>query len=149
MSEVELSGQQMIGLMQSEEARLQNLEKNLLTLKDMFTEHEKAIEALKEFQECEGVQTVFLPLGAGVYIEATVTETKKINASLTGSVLQKMPVDVVIKRLEIRRDSLIADARKVEADIQGIAANLQKMQSVLTQMARPPQHNHNGLNHNH
>jgi prefoldin alpha subunit len=77
MSDTEREIEQGIATLEALKVHIDNLQKQIATLEVSIQEHERAIETMESYKDMED-EEILVPIGAGVFIGARVSEKKAL-----------------------------------------------------------------------
>ena len=131
--EVKITGQQLIDTYRSDQANLERLQKKSQGLQKVISELAAALDSVKGIEKAEKDENILISLGAGVYAEAKIINTKTFKSSLAGNVL----VDTEAKKLA---ESLSEDLKKAGIENTKTLAQMQKTQQNMQAVSQMVQH---------
>lgn len=141
--EIRITFNQLLALYQNQSIQLENLRQNISSLSSLLLETDMASEALKALNK-PGKDEILFSLGAGIFIDATVGDLKKIKTNIGGNIIEEMTVSRALERLEKRKKSILNNIAKMREQEKQMVANLIEMEKVIQQIeqqrqsAKPP-----------
>jgi prefoldin alpha subunit len=144
--EIKVTGKQLIDTYRSDQAKMDVLQRRQQGLQHILSETILASEALKEIQKAKKDENILVSLGAGLYAEAKIGETKKLKNSLAGSVLVDEETGKALSKLQEEIEKIQKDLAGVQNERQKIVENMQSIAGILqesrkSQMARQSNEN--------
>ncbi len=140
--ELKVTPQNLVETFKSDEAKMNALQRRMQNMQQVMNEMVFAAEALKEIQKAKKDEPIMISLGAGVYAEAKISNTKEVKSSLAGNVLATTDTGKTLKKIESElkkaQEEVInmqKEIEKVDANMQGIAAIFQESQKIQAQRA--------------
>jgi len=131
--EIKVTGKQLVDTYRNDQIKLENLKKRSTDLRSVMGEMLTASESLKEMQKAKGDEKIMVSLGAGIYAEAKIANTKSVKTSLAGNILVEEKAEKAVERLEkeIARakkdlDSLGMEIQQTMRNMQGISEIIQR-----------------------
>lgn len=137
--ELKVTGKQLIETYRSDEAKMDVLQRRQQGLQHILSETILASEAIKEIQKSKKDESVLVSLGAGLYTEAKIVETKKLKISLAGSILVDEETDKALSKLQEEIGKIQKDLAKVQNERQKIVENMQSIAGILQESRKSAQ----------
>lgn len=107
--EVSLSGEQVMHFYNNEREKLKIIQNRQGSLQNLMNETLLTIEALNELKKAQKNEKILVPLGAGVFADATLNETQKVKISLGGNVILDAGIERALGDLDKRKNELEKD----------------------------------------
>lgn len=139
--EVKISGQQAIQLYQIERAKMETVQRKVESIQKIIIEMDAAISTLDSIKNAKQGDLFLVPLGAGVYTEARMENTKQVKASLAGSIMVNQDIEETLKKLGEQKGEALKSRSALQQEGQVIANNLNNLGLILQQMERQPAQN--------
>jgi len=136
MPEIKLSTQQVLQMFQGEQTKLEIIQRNRITLQNLIREQLLAIDSLNAVQNTKENEQIIVPLGAGVFLDASLKNNKEVQASITGDVIVKESIPKVINKIEARKKETIEKDMELAREQERIIQNLKNMERILQQASR-------------
>lgn len=133
--EVRLTGQQTVRLFESERAKIGVVQRKMESIQSIINELDNAVSALNEIKKTQKDSSFLVPLGAGVYIEAKLENTKKAKHSLAGSIMVDEKVDEIIKNLNVQKKEALQNVTTLQKEGQALSHNINNLGTILNQMS--------------
>ncbi|MCX6798987.1 MAG: prefoldin subunit alpha [Candidatus Diapherotrites archaeon] len=133
---VRLTGEQLLNAYRNEQARVEMLQKREQSVQQLLAEFAAAIDALKEIGGIGAENSVLVPLGAGVYAEARIADTKKVKSSLAGSVLLDKSAKETLQQLEEQRKNVEQESGKLVQEMRRTVQNLKNLGAILDEATK-------------
>lgn len=132
--QVKLTQQQLMQTFVGENNRLEEINRRIMELSAVLNELTMAIDALKAMKQDK--EKIMVPLGAGVFLEATAEKPREVVFSMTGGVLKTKKAEEVKKELETRKEALQKVFEANQAQRQRTATNVNTLSDVLREGQR-------------
>lgn len=134
-TEVRLTGQQTMRLFEAERAKMSVVQRKMESIQSIIGELNNAVSALNEIKKTQNDSSFLVPLGAGVYIEAKLENTKKAKHSLAGSIMVDEKVEEIIKKLNTQKKEALQNLEIMQKEGQALSLNINNLGTVLNQMS--------------
>ncbi|MBN2067160.1 MAG: hypothetical protein JW744_01690 [Candidatus Diapherotrites archaeon] len=131
--EIRLNQQQMLEAYRNEQSKLAFLQGRQAEMQQALMEIASAIDSISELGKAKKDEAILVSLGAGTYIEAKLSEMKKVKSGLAGNVLIEEDNEKVQKKLEMEREKVEASLAQLQKEMQTIANNLRGFESIFRQ----------------
>ncbi|MFH1240647.1 MAG: prefoldin subunit alpha [Candidatus Diapherotrites archaeon] len=132
--EIKLTGQQAVRLFESEKAKMGVVQRKMESIQGIISELNNAILALEEINKIKSEAPFLVPLGAGVYVEAKLENTKNAKHSLAGSIMIDEKVEEIVKKLNSQRKDALQNMGTLQKEGQALSSNLNNLGMILNQM---------------
>ena len=129
--EMKVTGQQLMDTYRNDQARLEGLEKKGKALQKVIVEMISALESVKGIGNTKEGEKTLISLGAGVYAEGTITNTKTLKSSIAGNVLIDTDIVKISKSLDEDLKKAGAEMTKTQTEMQKVQRNLQMVSQML------------------
>ena len=129
---VRLSGQQVAQLAQQERDKLGEINRRIASFHNFRNDMYGARDALVEIGKNGKGDKMLVNLGAGIFVHATIDETEKGIASLTGNVFRESSCKDLVKMLEKRIAEIDNAIEKASQEQQHALARLGQLEQVLS-----------------
>ncbi len=137
--ELKVTGKQLIDTYRGDQAKMDVLQRRQQGLQHILTETILASEAIKELQKAKKDDSVLVSLGAGLYTEAKIVQTKKLKSSLAGSVLVDEETGKALSKLQEEIEKIRNDLAKVQNERQQTVENMQSISGILNESRKSAQ----------
>jgi len=127
---VRLTGPQLVQLANQERNALEQVNRKISTFQNFRNELRGAIDALTELGKTEKPK-IMVNLGAGVYAEATIENTKTATTSITGNVFKDKPFKEVKETLEKKIKNVEKTLDKAGEEQQKILSRLNQLEQIM------------------
>jgi len=131
---ISLSQEQLIQMFQAEQEKMNSLNNSIQVTLQMLQENIGTLESLKTLKESKEKEEILVPLGANIFIKASLEKEKEIIMALTNEVTSKTSLEKAIKKLEEKEKKLAANHSGMVEEQQKIAINLQSLEKVIQSM---------------
>jgi len=121
----------MIETYRNDQAKLKSLQRRGQGLQEVLNEMLIALESVKEIQKASKDENMLVSLGAGVYAEAKIANTKTLKTSLAGRILVEAEADKTIEKFEKDIERARKDISATEAEMQKVTQNLQNVARII------------------
>jgi prefoldin alpha subunit len=108
----EISASEALARLREDEARLENLEKQMTAFVDLLDTIRASRNALETFPKEE--QNVLLPIGGGVYVHAKAGGASKVLMEVGGGVVLEKSVKEALNAMKERENSMSDNLRKMQ-----------------------------------
>ncbi len=98
-------------------------------------EHNRAIETIKYLRDLENGDELLVPVGAGSYIYAKLSDVSRIIVRIGGGISAEKDPESAIKHLEKKREELERSQQEMTNILQRIEMEAQKIQARLQEIA--------------
>jgi prefoldin alpha subunit len=95
--------------------QLGSIDYQLQYLQAAVVEYQKAKMTIEQLDKTEGKPEMLVPVGSGVFIYATATNTDKVLIDIGGSIIAEKTVDAAIKKIDSRIEDLQQNQEKLYA----------------------------------
>ena len=133
--EQEAEAQSLVLKLRQYQAQVELASQELALVRQAITEHEKAIETIKQLKKMEEGAELIVPIGAGTSIYVTLSNTEKIIVGLGGGVSAEKDPDASLEYLTEKRGELENSQREITGTLQKIEQEAQKLQTRLQEIA--------------
>jgi len=96
-------------------------------------ECESAINALEQLEKVKAEKTTLVPIGAGAYVHATISQVDKILMNLGAGVSAEKDSSAARETLTKRKDDLTKMYERLSEDLRGMHNEMQKLQLKIAQ----------------
>lgn len=127
---IELTGQQIVRLYQVEREKLSIIMQRVQAVQQAVLEMKGTVNALKELGK-EKPCSIMVPLGSGVFAEATVQNTEKTKVMLAGRVLLDFQVEKAVKLIEERLKQGSEELQKALAEQEKIVKSINNLAAII------------------
>ncbi|MFH1256307.1 MAG: hypothetical protein V1494_03355 [Candidatus Diapherotrites archaeon] len=140
---VNMSPQQVVELFEVERAKLNALNRDISMTVNARRDIQAAIDLLNEFQIGGKEAQVKVPIGAGLMVDATITNTKEVVSGVPGNVFLPKSADEAKKDLEKKAKAIDSELNAMSAEQQRIGGNIENLGNAINtikkQIARQQQ----------
>ena len=133
--ELKLTSQQTVRLFEAERAKMGVVQRKMESIQGIVMDLDNAISALEEIKKTKSGSPFLVPLGAGVYIEAKLENTKNAKHSLAGSIMVDEKVEEIIKKLNTQKKEALQNMEILQKEGQALSSNINNLGTVLNQMS--------------
>jgi prefoldin alpha subunit len=130
--EMKLNTAQMISLYQNQASALDATRSQLAAMQNMLRELSIAEQALKEVRKARKGEEVLLSVGAGIFINAKLSSTNEVVASIGEGVLEPMGIKKALARLEEQKEQVNVAIKKLEKQERALVGNLANLERALS-----------------
>lgn len=127
---VKLGVDQLLALHQNQRTQFQNLLQQINSMNNLLIETNLARDALKALDK-PGKDEVLFSLGAGVYIDATVADLKKVKTNIGGNTVTETTPKKALEKLEERAESIVKNLKKLREQEMQMRKNLAELENAL------------------
>ena len=131
--EIKVTQKQLLDTYRGDQIRFEQLQRRIGELGQVLNEMLLASESIREMQKAKVDESMMVSLGAGIYAEAKLADTKSVKSSLAGNVLVSESAEKALSKLEdeIKRarkdmDALNLEMGKTVQNLQGISEILRR-----------------------
>ncbi len=141
--EMKVTGQQLMDTYKNDQAKLEGLERKGKALQKVISEMISALDSVKGIKNTTEGENTLISLGAGIYAEGKITNTKTLKNSLAGNVLVNTDIETVSKNLEEDLKKAGTEMSKTQTEMQKVQRNLQMVSQMLQKGQQMMQENQN------
>ncbi len=141
--EMKVTGQQLMDTYRNDQARLKDIERKGKALQKVISEMISALDSVKGIKNTTEGENTLISLGAGVYAEGKITNTKTLKNSLAGNVLVNTDIATVSKNLDEDLKKAGTEMSKTQTEMQKVQRNLQMVSQMLQKGQQMMQENQN------
>ncbi|MDY6865785.1 MAG: prefoldin subunit alpha [Halobacteriota archaeon] len=123
--------QEMVLTLRQEQVKAEALTQQLTLIQSSVSEHDTAIEAIKHIKDLASGSELIVPIGAGTYVYATLSNIDKIIIELGSGVSAEKDPDGVVESLTKRRDELSETYKTMSEALVKTEENVQKLQNTV------------------
>lgn len=128
--EIRLTGQQVQEMFELERAKLNALMQRINEMQKAIMEIKASSEALKELRSQKNCKTL-VPLGAGVFVEATIENAETVKATLPGNIVINQTMEKTLKGLEKQVEEIGKEIDALDKERQAAATNVNSLGNML------------------
>lgn len=128
---VELSQNQAMTLLRNEQTRLEAMEREFLQFRAAWEETLKAKEAVTAIQKTKPNESIMIPLGAGIFAAASLSDNQNVQTTLAGGVLKKDSTSEALQKLENRQKEIEQQLNSLQKELEQTAANVNNLSNVI------------------
>ncbi len=128
---LEVSPEQMLSLYQNQRALLDSIEQQIQTAQAFLRETTMAEDALKEISESAKDKRVLFSVGAGVFIDTRLLDSKNVKAEIGGGAFKEMTIKKAMNRLDDRKEDIRKGLKKLAEREEKALASLKQMESAM------------------
>lgn len=143
LREVKVTGQQLMDTYRNDQIRLEELEKKGKALQKVITEMISTLDSVKEIKNTKEGENTLILLGAGIYVEGKITNTKTLKNSLAGKVLINTDIAKVLTSLDEDLKKAGSEMAKTQTEMQKVQRNLQMVSQMMQKGQQMMQENPN------
>jgi len=141
--EIKVTQKQLLDTYRGDQIRFEQLQRRIGELGQVLNEMLLASESIREMQKAKVDESMMVSLGAGIYAEAKLADTKSVKSSLAGNVLVSESAEKALSKLEdeIKRarkdmDALNLEMGKTVQNLQGISEILRRGREMQAMQSR-------------
>ncbi|MDO8538579.1 MAG: prefoldin subunit alpha [archaeon] len=108
-NEVSMSGEQVMNFYKNEREKLKIIQNRNMSLNNLLNETLLTMDSLNEIKKTQKNEKILVPLGAGVFADATLIENEKVKISLGGNVMIDAQIEKALDDLGKRKEELEKD----------------------------------------
>ena len=128
--EITVNAQQLMSMHQNQKNQLNGLLQQINSMQSLLQENVMAKEALKTL-DAPGKDEILFSLGAGIFIDATVDDLKKIKANIGGNIFEEMNVKKAVNKLDDRIKSVEKNITNLREQEQSMSQNLMELEKAI------------------
>lgn len=117
------------------QAQAEMASQELMIVRQAISEHERAIETIKQLKKMNAGDELIVPIGANSLVYVTLSDTDKIVVRLGGDVSAEKDADSSIAYLNEKRGELENSHREMATALQRMEQEAQKIQTRLQEIA--------------
>ena len=136
--EMKVTGQQLMDTYRNDQAKLDGLQKKSKALQQVINEMVATLDSVKGIEKTANGENALISLGAGIYAEGKITNTKTLKSSLAGNVLVETDIakvstnlDEDLKKAGKEFANTQNEMRKTQINLQRVSQMLQKGQLMM------------------
>ncbi len=133
--EIKVTGQQLMETYRGDQAKIEGLQKKSNSLQQVINEIIATLDSVKGIEKTANGENALISLGAGIYAEGKITNTKTLKSSLAGNVL----VNTDIAKVSASLDEDLKKAGKEFANTQYEMRKTQRNMQMVSQMMQKGQ----------
>ncbi len=141
--EMKVTGQQLMDTYRNDQTKLEGLEKKARSLQKVINEMITAVDSVKGIEKTTSGENTLIPLGAGIYAEGKITNTKILKSSLAGNVLVDTDIKKVVENLDQDIKKAGKEIANTQSELQKTQRNLQMVSQMLQKGQQMMQQNQN------
>jgi len=122
-----------VALLQQYQSRAEAYRQQLAMIELSVGECESAINALEQLEKVKAEKTTLVPIGAGAYVHATISQVDKILMNLGAGVSAEKDSSAARETLTKRKDDLTKMYERLSEDLRGMHNEMQKLQLKIAQ----------------
>ncbi|MDY6931048.1 MAG: prefoldin subunit alpha [Halobacteriota archaeon] len=123
--------QEMVMTLRQEQVKAEALTQQLTLIQSSVSEHDTAIGAIKHIKDLASGSELIVPIGAGTYVYATLSNIDKVVIELGSGVSAEKNPDGVVESLTKRRDELSETYKSMSEALVKTEENIQKLQNTV------------------
>lgn len=131
---IKLTEQQLINAFTGERQNLEALQAQLGSTENYLREILAATDALNAIKKAKEKEKIIVPLGAGIYIDASVESNTEAKSGLAGGVVANTRIEDALKGLEAKKADTEKAIGEMQKDLERIATNLNSISAMLRTM---------------
>lgn len=129
---IRLTPEQVVENAQADNARFEYTQRQLVELQRIANEMAGALAALTEIGKTPAGENILVPLGAGIFIEAQLADTKTVKTGLSGTVMVNRSLDDARQKISENMSAVQKDIERLSLERDRLAANLQTWQKMIS-----------------
>ncbi len=129
---VTLTQEQVLQAYQENEMELNDIRQRIGMIQSLLSENFAATEALNEIKEGKS-EKIMVNLGAGVYADATLEQSKTVKTTLGANVLANTSIEKTLETLAKRKENLEKDMQTLAQAQQQLIQNMETLRQIIMQ----------------
>jgi prefoldin alpha subunit len=129
---IKLTGDQIIGALKQEKARMESIQRAIVSVDNLLQEIFFAKDSLKAVKNTKKGEKAMISLGAGIFLDIKIDENTKVKKSLAGNVLINSQIEKTINELEEREKEAQEKLEELNKQQQAIYANMNTLTQIVT-----------------
>ena len=131
---INLNQEQLVQMFQTEQDRLNSLNNSIQVTLQVLDENLGTLNALKVLKDSNEKEEIYVPLGSGVFVKASLSNEKEIIMAIANEVTSKTSIEKAIKKLEEKEKKLAENHASLVEEQRKLAINLQSLEKVIQSM---------------
>ncbi len=131
---VTISFDELLQKFEEERTKLAGYDQRRVNVQTVITEAKSALDTLDAIEKAGKGEKILVPIGSGVYIEASLEDNKRLKTALIGDVVSETSPEETRKMLNTRLDEFTKSFRKLAENEQRALRNLQNMENLIRRM---------------
>jgi len=128
--QVTLTQEQVMQAYQENEMELNDIQQRIGMIQSLLSETFAATEALDEIKEAKS-EKIMVNLGAGVYADATLEQTKTVKTTLGANVMADTSIEKTLETLAKRKENLEKDHQALVQAQQHTIQNMETLRQII------------------
>jgi prefoldin alpha subunit len=128
-------GQSLVLRLRQHQTRAEEASQSLALIQQAISEHDKAVEAMKQLKKMKAGDEMLVSIGASSLIYVTLSNPEKIIVNLGGGVSVEKTPDAAMEYLREKRGDLENSQQKIADVLQSMEMEAQKIQARLQEIA--------------
>lgn len=120
--------------LRSVQARVEEAQRQLAALQAFTSDSSTALTTLKNLQQASGESLV--PIGAGVFLKASVSDFQKVLLDVGASVVAEKTVEQAARALEQRVQQISGTAQKIQGDLHALLQRADELNARLAELSQ-------------
>ncbi|MEM4598209.1 MAG: prefoldin subunit alpha [Candidatus Diapherotrites archaeon] len=129
--EIKLSFEQILAMYQQNQQMLEAMVAQERFINNVIAEIDAAQDAIREIKASEKDTNVLVPLGAGVFAYARISDPSAVKLDIGNNYFERMPSAKAIERLEARKAQLSANLKEVLKRKNQAIASLSQLERII------------------
>jgi prefoldin alpha subunit len=121
---------------QADSAKLEMANRQLGQLQQIATETAGASNALTELKKSDKGEVILVPLGSGIFIEASLANPQTVKTGLSGTVMVERTIGDALEKLAKNSAAIQKDIDTLSRERDRLAANLNTWQAMMNQFQK-------------
>jgi len=136
---IKLNEEQLINAFASERANMEAIQSNISAAGNRLRDILAATEALKAIQKAKENEKIVVPIGAGVFIDASLESNSTAKNSIAGGVVVNADIEGILKDLAEKKQEMEKVIAEMQKDLERVVANVNSLGGVLRTMEQKQQ----------
>ncbi|MCX8189682.1 MAG: prefoldin subunit alpha [Candidatus Diapherotrites archaeon] len=129
--EIKLSFEQVLAMYQQNQQLLEAALSQESFINNIIAEIDAAQNAIREIKTSEKDTSILVPLGAGVFAYAKISEPESVKLEIGNNYFEKMPSLKAIERLEARKSQLKTNLKEVSKRKMQAITSLSQLEKII------------------
>ena len=131
---IRLTADQLMQQYRVERSKLSELTRRRNQLVASVFETDMALKAAEAIEKADKNESVLVPLGAGLYIDAAVKNNSTLKYTMAGNIALEMTFKKAREKIEKRKDVLSKELNAIKEERKRTGKNVRTMENIFAQM---------------
>ncbi len=128
---IKLTEEQLMNAFANERANMDTMQANLAAAENRLRDILAATDALNAIKKSKENEKIVVPLGAGIFIDASLENNSTAKNSLAGSVVVNVTIEEALKNLVEKKQETQKAIEEMQKELEKIASNLNSIGAML------------------